>query len=259
MSKIEKYWAWLWRPSQGRYFLVSQPMDKKEATLAWKGITENGTKFVEVNRNEMHYLILPDGEKPVLEYSKKKQEEEESKSPEVGDVLDHTVLVWIPDTQSYRFACGFTSKVKAEEFWARKTENGTINVFPLDRTKKFYIMYSQRKQKHLQELWDEQREHVRKLQEDTPEDPKPTPRKEKACDCQEFPRGNDEIRLMLKHHPHCHKYDVEGECRGLLLQLIEGIEVWAREEDGVHDDCWDVYEEACGVVGMWNRPMKKKD
>ena len=74
-----------------------------------------------------------------------------------------------------------------------------------------------------------------------------------ACECATWARDNHGSTLHLQHHPDCEWYRPEPEIRQLLLRLIEGIELWAADEDGVHPDCWDAYKSACAAVGQWDR------
>ena len=73
-----------------------------------------------------------------------------------------------------------------------------------------------------------------------------------SCECKTWARVGGDL-LWLSHHPNCDRYKPEPEVRRLLLRLIEGIEEWANDEDGVHPMCWDAYREACCVLGMPNR------
>lgn len=74
-----------------------------------------------------------------------------------------------------------------------------------------------------------------------------------GCDCQTFARTGHEHGLFLNHHPMCHRYSPEADCRELIINLIRGIEGWASDEDGVHPDCWDAYERAKLALG---EPLK---
>ena len=78
------------------------------------------------------------------------------------------------------------------------------------------------------------------------------------CECATWGRNSLAAMLHLPHHPNCPKYMPEMPVRELLLRLIDGIEAWAGDEDGVHSDCWDAYKEACSVVGMWDRPSNQE-
>ncbi|MCB1771607.1 MAG: hypothetical protein KDJ31_18210, partial [Candidatus Competibacteraceae bacterium] len=37
----------------------------------------------------------------------------------------------------------------------------------------------------------------------------------------------------------------------LIYDLVRGIESWAADEDGVHDECWKAYERAKQALGEW--------
>ena len=79
----------------------------------------------------------------------------------------------------------------------------------------------------------------------------------KNCECDNWGRDSKAATLYLSHHPHCKRYQPEPEMRELLEELIDGIESWASDEDGVHPDCWDAYVRACGVCGQWGRPKAR--
>jgi len=81
---------------------------------------------------------------------------------------------------------------------------------------------------------------------------------EKPCGCENWGRGNFDSLLILDHHPMCHRYRPEMQVRELLLRLIEGIEEWAADEDGVHPACWDAYTQACCVVNQCERIKETK-
>jgi hypothetical protein len=76
---------------------------------------------------------------------------------------------------------------------------------------------------------------------------------EAECECMTWARVGVGACLWLKHHPGCQHYRPEPEIRSVLLDLIDGIELWASDEDGVHPACWDAYSKACGAVGQWFR------
>ena len=78
------------------------------------------------------------------------------------------------------------------------------------------------------------------------------------CECSNWGRDSLAAMLHLPHHPNCPKYSPEQPVRELLLQLIDGIEAWAADEDGVHSECWDAYVGACAAVGMWDRPSTRE-
>jgi hypothetical protein len=76
------------------------------------------------------------------------------------------------------------------------------------------------------------------------------------CECSGWGRDNRDSVLMLSHHPNCGKYKPEAECRELMLNLINGIESWAADEDGIHPACWEAYRNACFACGEWERLAK---
>jgi len=78
-------------------------------------------------------------------------------------------------------------------------------------------------------------------------------RKTMKCECETWGRDNNGAILYLEHHPNCQQYKPEQQVRDLLLRLIDGIESWASEEDGVHPDCWEAYKSACTTVGQFDR------
>jgi hypothetical protein len=76
------------------------------------------------------------------------------------------------------------------------------------------------------------------------------------CECATWGRDNQSAALILSHHTACPNYSPELEVRELLQNLLDGIEAWASDEDGVHPDCWDAYVKACGACGQQNRPNR---
>jgi hypothetical protein len=80
-----------------------------------------------------------------------------------------------------------------------------------------------------------------------------------GCECVTYGRSNDTAILFLAHHPNCKQYRPEREIRTLLLRLIEGIEAWANDEDGVHPDCWEAYVAALNAVGQPYRAAQDKE
>ena len=47
----------------------------------------------------------------------------------------------------------------------------------------------------------------------------------------------------------CAKYDPKGDAIEIITSLVRGIESWASDEDGVHDDCWEAYQRAKFYIG----------
>ena len=78
------------------------------------------------------------------------------------------------------------------------------------------------------------------------------------CECATWARGNAATVLICEHHPNCPQYNPEQNTRDLLMRLLDGIETWANDEDGIHSDCWGAYVDACCAVGHYTRPAKKE-
>lgn len=80
---------------------------------------------------------------------------------------------------------------------------------------------------------------------------------EHDCECVTWGRSGKAVLLYLRHHPNCDKYQPESEVRDLLIRLINGIGLWAQDEDGVHPDCVDAYNDACDAVGSCRRKINE--
>jgi hypothetical protein len=76
------------------------------------------------------------------------------------------------------------------------------------------------------------------------------------CECKYWARDN--VLLLTEHHPKCPKYNVEKEAKAHIEALLNGIIIWASDEDGVHDECFDAFRSAAYFIG---RPelIKKED
>lgn len=60
--------------------------------------------------------------------------------------------------------------------------------------------------------------------------------------------------LQTAHHPDCPNYDKDKESENIIKNLIEGIDCWCNDADGIHSECWEAYNKARIFVGM--EPMK---
>lgn len=69
-----------------------------------------------------------------------------------------------------------------------------------------------------------------------------------VCDCIHWART--ESRIMTDHHPNCSKYNPESDAYKIIIHLLQGIETWANDEDGVHNQCWEAYKAAKAFVGQ---------
>jgi hypothetical protein len=67
------------------------------------------------------------------------------------------------------------------------------------------------------------------------------------CECQNWTRTN--VLCLTKHHPSCPKYNYEQEVKDHLEALLKGIVIWASDEDGIHDQVFDIFRSAAFLVG----------
>ncbi len=74
----------------------------------------------------------------------------------------------------------------------------------------------------------------------------------KDCECKHWAR-TDQL-LVTTHHRNCPKYNglkgVEAECFHTIVWLLEGIQAWANDEDGIHPDCYEAFKRAACFVGQ---------
>jgi hypothetical protein len=68
------------------------------------------------------------------------------------------------------------------------------------------------------------------------------------CECLNWTR-KEEKKFLTQHHPHCCYYDPEGDAAVIINSLLDGIQKWAADEDGVHPDCCDAYDKSALTVG----------
>lgn len=54
---------------------------------------------------------------------------------------------------------------------------------------------------------------------------------------------------LTHHHRNCPNRNLESECLELVSSLINGMENWAADADGVHPDAWYAYCRAILFVG----------
>jgi len=74
------------------------------------------------------------------------------------------------------------------------------------------------------------------------------------CECKNWARDN--VLLLTQHHPNCPHYNVEQEAKNHIEALLKGIIIWANDEDGVHDQCFDAFRSAALFIG---KPELVKD
>lgn len=74
--------------------------------------------------------------------------------------------------------------------------------------------------------------------------------KPEQCECLNWCR--DLTGFLWSHHPNCRKHRPDVEARGYVQALVDGIEQWGAEEDGIPDFLWDAY---CRAVYALGRPL----
>jgi len=57
---------------------------------------------------------------------------------------------------------------------------------------------------------------------------------------------------ITEHDKKCPNYNLENESLELVKLLINGMERWGSDEDGIHKDAWEAYLKALVFVGNLN-------
>jgi hypothetical protein len=73
------------------------------------------------------------------------------------------------------------------------------------------------------------------------------------CECVHWASVRNDIRLLTGHHESCPNLpDPVRVAKDLIRDLIRGIEAWAADEDGVHDEVWEAYKRGKAVIGEFD-------
>ena len=69
------------------------------------------------------------------------------------------------------------------------------------------------------------------------------------CECLAW--GNDRIYLLGRHHYACNRAARINPLldRALVEALVDGMDTWAQDEDGIHFDAWAAYKAGCEALG----------
>jgi len=78
-----------------------------------------------------------------------------------------------------------------------------------------------------------------------------------CCECKNWARYN--ITLLTEHHPNCPRYNVEAEAKVYIEALLRGIILWANDENGIHDQCFDAFRSAAYFIGKPEMVTVEKD
>lgn len=70
------------------------------------------------------------------------------------------------------------------------------------------------------------------------------------CECKNW--ASDGSLPLLNHHHRCEKYKPVLELIDIVKGLIDGIEAWGAEEDGIPADVWETYKRAKVAMGQFD-------
>jgi hypothetical protein len=69
------------------------------------------------------------------------------------------------------------------------------------------------------------------------------------CDCATWASESVQVDMLGNgHHHRCQHFKPDEGAMELLTQLVEGIEYWASQEDGVPEELWDAYARAVFIT-----------
>ena len=81
--------------------------------------------------------------------------------------------------------------------------------------------------------------------------------KQKECECKNWCDIDRRARLLTGHHEHCEHGAMSNQRDAalvLIADMAHGLELWAADEDGIHDECWKPYCKAKALEGMFLNP-----
>jgi len=71
------------------------------------------------------------------------------------------------------------------------------------------------------------------------------------CECRTWATDDMGIDAVLGHHHHCPLApDPVAALRDLVRDLVEGMDYWAQDCDGVHPRAWTAYRKAKLLSGQ---------
>lgn len=71
------------------------------------------------------------------------------------------------------------------------------------------------------------------------------------CECVAWARDYRQL-IFWEHHRDCPKHNPDSDMLCMLNELLDGIDEWAADEDGVHYKCWAAYCRAQIMRGNHN-------
>lgn len=77
------------------------------------------------------------------------------------------------------------------------------------------------------------------------------PERKIECDCMDQCSMDIRVKLLTGHHENCPKNSVwNASQRGLdiIKALVDGMDAWASDEDGIHPEAYEAYKKARAVL-----------
>ena len=71
---------------------------------------------------------------------------------------------------------------------------------------------------------------------------------EPLCECISWARDYG-TSFFTNHHRNCPHYNPEEDAAEIINKLLDAMNIWGSDEDGVHPDCCDQYDRAALSVG----------
>ena len=80
------------------------------------------------------------------------------------------------------------------------------------------------------------------------------------CECAYYCTLDVGMMNLTGHQENCkHRGSDVKTLRVLVEQLVRGMEVWAADEDGVHDDAWEAYKKGKALLMEPVKEEKDRD
>jgi len=77
------------------------------------------------------------------------------------------------------------------------------------------------------------------------------------CECHTLTRAYSSD-IYTNHHQNCEHYDLNGDVVRIITNLIDGINSWAKDEDGIHPECWEAYKSARAFINIPVREVESE-
>ena len=70
------------------------------------------------------------------------------------------------------------------------------------------------------------------------------------CICSTWARSDTDTGGLLNHHETCPDRKRYDGVREFAKRIVAAFDCWASDEDGVHPEAWEAYQEARMVAGL---------